>query len=586
MCHVVLIVVDALRADHVGCYADEDLGTPNIDRLAREGVRFSNAISQASWTRPSVASLMTGLYPSQHGLVDRWKLEDGEMTAAALDTSIPTLSEVLAAGGYATAAFLGGNANLKPLFGITRGFSHFVWRPTNDGAVLVGEFERWLGGKPPERAFAYVHLMDVHDPLPATIIPSRLDRGVDPELVAAGTNELRAHYRASIRKADRHVGEVLRALEHAHRLEDAWVIVTADHGEELHEHGAMLAHGRTLYRELLHVPLVMRLPRRARASTIVDAPVQLIDLFPTVLDYLGRPPLDVTGRSLVALLRGEVVDGGPAFSELLRRDRYGQSVTTRAHQFIETYLFEEVRRVSPADLKPAVSVEVKGQAVAGGPFVATKVSFKQQGRWNVRGAVEAIDPRAGSLTAMGLSFEIDEATELVGLDKRSFALGVLEVGDRVSVNFRPASDGRRLATKVKRRKRGGKSKIAGVIERVRKLDGEMRVLTVLGIDVAVPDSTRLSALRQRKEKKDDMGDARSRVLRGEVIGVERELYDIQADPAEARNIVEERSELRREMEELLSDWAHSIASRAPAAAEDVEVDPETLEQLQLMGYVD
>ena len=127
MTHVVLILVDAMRADHLGCYAGKDMGTPNVDELARQGVVFQNAISQASWTRPSTASIMTGLYPSQNGLGGRWsKTKEGKrIRAGALDPSIPTLAEILTAAGHTT-AFLGGNAVHQRRVPRRRGFRAVV----------------------------------------------------------------------------------------------------------------------------------------------------------------------------------------------------------------------------------------------------------------------------------------------------------------------------------------------------------------------------------------------------------------------------------------------------------------------------
>lgn len=586
MTRVVLVVVDALRADHVGCYGGEDLGTPSIDRLSREGVRFSNAVSQASWTRPSVASLMTGLYPSQHGLIDRLKLTDGKLTAAGLDPVIPTLAEILAAGGYETAAFLGGNANLKPLFGMDRGFAHFAWRPTNDGSVLIKDFERWLAAERRELAFVYFHFMDVHNPLPHVTVPDRLDHGLDLDLLDKSANELRSHYATSIRKVDEHVGGLLHALESDEGWRNTWVIVTADHGEELQDHGAMLAHGRTLYSELIRVPLVMRLPAGAFGGTVVDEAVQLIDVLPTVLDYLERPAVEVTGRSLMSLIRGESVDGHRAFSELLRWDRYSQSVLTRTHHFIRSYLLEETPLASLADLKPGLHVEVKGQPIHGALFLATKVTLKEAGSGKVRATLERVDPLAGSLEALGLCIHLDDNTKLLDMDNRPFSLDELAAGERASVSFHPRPDGALVATAVMRRKHGGKSKVAGTIERVRELEDHVRVITVMGIDIAVRDSTMIRAPRQKARTGRATDHALARVLGREFIRIERELFDLQLDPAETENLATELPNLTTELEKQLDDWTGSLVPRAHIGGDDVDVDPETLEQLRVMGYVD
>ncbi|HVD45218.1 MAG TPA: sulfatase, partial [Rubrobacter sp.] len=376
-----MILVDALRADHLGCYAGEDLGTPNMDRLAQQGIVFENAISQGSWTRPSTASMMTGLYPSQHGVGSRWsKTDEGRLSARSLDPSIPTLAEILTAGGHTT-GFMGGNAILKPLFGVIRGFTHNLWRSiANDGDVIAEDFERWVQTERPKSSFCYMHFMDVHKPFQMETIPARLDTGLDLDLVHESKNELMSYYAAAVRRVDEHIGGVIRTLENAGMLEDTMIIFGADHGEELGEHGGMLSHGRTLYRELVHVPLIVRLPGQAFARQRIDQPVELIDFMPTILDYMQCPPMDVPGRSLLTLIRGEETERAAAFSEHVRPDLYSQSVTTRTHQLIQSYQLENTRPGSPADLQPGLSVAAKGQRIQGGRFIPTKIFIQREDR--------------------------------------------------------------------------------------------------------------------------------------------------------------------------------------------------------------
>jgi len=559
-----------------------------MDELARKGVQFTNAVSQSSWTRPAVASLLTGLYPSQHGVVEVGQSKNGRLSGCALDPAIPTLAELLAAGGWATAAFLGGNANLKPAFGLTRSFEHLRWQPTNDGAILARDFEEWLKAKKPEPAFCYLHFMDVHHPLPAEIISSRLDRGLDLQAVAESMNQLLEHYAASVRRVDQHIGRVVRALASAEILDGSWVILTADHGEELMDHGAMLAHGRTLYRELVHVPLLLRLPGRFQAGTIVDGPVELVDLVPTVLDGLGLPSPSVPGRSLMPRIGAtETSAPAPAYSELVRRDRYAQSITTETYQFIRTFVFEEVPIVSPTDLREGMSVEVRGQPVQGRSFFATKVSLKPAGTvGKVRGTVEHVDVVGGSLTIMGLPFDVDEDTEFLGQDETPFALADLLAGERVSLAFASRPDGRRVAVKVKRTKPGGKSKIVGAIEQVQHLEGGLRSITILGIDVVLDGNMRLvTPLREKRDASEAEASALSRVLAAGALDTRRELYDIRVDPAQTRDICDERPDVANELEQLLMNWAESLAGTAHAPA-SAEIDPETLDQLRRMGYID
>jgi hypothetical protein len=586
MPHAILILVDALRADHVGCYTGEDLGTPNMDRLARQGVVFENAISQGSWTRPSTASMMTGLYPSQNGVGSRWsKTNEGRLSARSLDPSIPTLAETLTADGHTT-AFIGGNAILKPLFGVTRGFTHNLWRSIgNDGAVIVEDFERWVQTERRESSFCYMHFMDVHKPLPTETIPARLDTGLDLDLVKESKNELMGYYAAAVRRVDRHIGGVIRTLESAGMLEDTLIIFSADHGEELGEHGGMLSHGRTLYRELLHVPLIVRLPGEAFAGERIDQPVQLIDFMPTIFDYLQCPPIDVPGRSLLTLIRGEETKRA-AFSEHVKPERYTQSVTTRTHQLIQSYQLEDTRPGSPADLQPGLSVAAKGQRIQGGRFIPTKILMQREDRPTLSGTIERVDAASDSVTLMGITCQIDEDTRFIGKEDRGpLTLDGLAVGDRVTLNFNAESNGRRVATTVKRKAPGGKSKIEGRIERVQDLEGGLRSITVLGTDILIDSNTKVRAIKD-VGREDVKVSPVNRVLTGAYIDVHTELYDVTSDPAETRNIVDERPDIAQELEEKLALWTQSLLGQVRETTGSVDVDPETMEQLRLMGYVE
>jgi hypothetical protein len=587
MPHAILILVDALRADHLGCYAGEDLGTPNTDGLARQGVVFRNAMSQASWTRPSTASIMTGLYPSQTGLVGKWsKTGEGRLSARTLDPSIPTLAEILTAGGHTT-AFMGGNAILKPLFGVTRGFTHNLWRSiANDGAVIVEDFEQWIQTERPESSFCYMHFMDVHKPLPMETIPARLDTGLDLDLVKESKNELMSYYAAAVRRVDQYIGGVIRALESEGMLEDTLIILSADHGEELGEHGGMLSHGRTLYRELLHVPLVMRLPGQAFARERIDQPVQLIDFMPTILDYLQCPPIDVPGRSLLTLIRGEEAERAAAFSEHVKPDRYSQSVTTRTHQLIQSYRLEDSRPGSPADLLPGLSVAAKGQRIQGGRFIPTKIFIQGEERPTLSGMVERVDTASNSVSLMGITCQVNEDTRFIGKeDSGPLTFDGLAVGDRVTLNFTAESNGRRVATTIKRKPPGGKSKIEGRIERVQALEGGLRSVTVLGMDVLIDSNTKIRAMKDENREEITVSPV-NRVLTGDFIDVHTELYDVTSDPAETRDIVDERPDIAQELEEMLALWTQSLLGQVQESTGSVDVDPETMEQLRLMGYVE
>lgn len=370
---VVLISIDSLRADHVGCYGYARDTSPTLDALAAEGVRFENAVSTTSWTLPSHAAMFTGLYDSTHGLVDN---------GLRLAESHATLAERLKAAGYHTAGFFGG-PYLHPTFGLAQGFDVYENCMTTVPDTLTDEelraesrahegrshadvtgprtLERvraWSADLDEDPVFLFVHLWDVHyDFLPPAEYVERFDpdyagdlTGVDflgnpriaPGMPRRDYEHLLALYDAEIRFTDDMIAGIFDALRAAGRFDDALVIVTADHGEEFLEHGAK-GHQKTLFEEVVRVPLIVRAPGSATAS-VRSEQVRLIDLLPTVLDVAGiSVGGDVQGRSLAPLLRGEALPEEPALLELLADGRAFRALRTNAGKVI-SYAPGDARR--------------------------------------------------------------------------------------------------------------------------------------------------------------------------------------------------------------------------------------------------
>ena len=297
----------------------------------------------ASWTLPAHAALFTGLYDASHGVVhDR----------IALAPVHGTLAEALRDAGYQTAGFYGG-PYLHPGFGIAQGFE--TWRsaapplPEADasgaspeahgashrgatGPATVAEVRRWLAGAGPEPIFLFVHLWDVHyDYTPPAEYVDRFDPdyagsldGSDFEndpAIHAGMPErdlehLIALYDGEIRFTDDILGEILSLPEAGGRLERALVAVTADHGEEFFEHGDK-GHQRTLFDEVIRIPLALHWPGHIEPKTVVREQVRLIDVMPTLLSLAGVPAPDkLQGRDLSPALRGEALPSAGALLEL------------------------------------------------------------------------------------------------------------------------------------------------------------------------------------------------------------------------------------------------------------------------------
>lgn len=288
--HIILIVVDALRPDHLGCYGYGRQTSPNIDRLAGRGARFENAYSNAPWTKPSVASIFTSLYPNVHQTINRFDV---------LSEKALTLAERLKAEGYFTCLVNGGNALIHE-FNYDQGFDYYAYSESLDSAPAVRRFESLLSQTGGKNLFVYVHLMDTHLPYHLNDLnrelvgarrqefwPGQLDRDSIRELTAGGKlsgqdrDYLISLYDEQIRYADARIGEMISALESRGLLSGSLVLLTSDHGEEFWEHGNY-EHGHSLYDELLRVPLVIAGPGVPQAE--VQSRVRHVDLLPTVME--------------------------------------------------------------------------------------------------------------------------------------------------------------------------------------------------------------------------------------------------------------------------------------------------------------
>lgn len=374
--NVLVYLIDTLRADRLGCYGHSRPVSPHIDALASQATLFTNAVAQSSWTRPAVASIFTGVWPRRHGVN---RLEDALAPAAA------TMAELLRAAGYRTHGVIA-NSSVARAFGFDQGFDGYVKRPGGkwwSGAVTRAALE-WLDGDRGEAPFfLYLHTVDPHTPYdpPAALrerfapaVPhdgtgrrrwlDRLTAG-EIEVTPALVENLLALYDAEVAGNDASFGALVAGLEERGLWDDTVVIVLSDHGEEFHEHGGW-DHGKTLYNEVLEVPLIVRLPGLPEGRR-VEALAQHVDLLPTLLAYLDLPvPEGLDGRSLLPLLTGaagggSVRDGdGPAgavaaFSYLDSGGIQAAAATTERWRYVErrapqarAELFD--RRADPREL--------------------------------------------------------------------------------------------------------------------------------------------------------------------------------------------------------------------------------------------
>ncbi|MCS6797811.1 MAG: sulfatase-like hydrolase/transferase [Myxococcota bacterium] len=325
--NVLFIVVDTLRADHLPVYGYARGRTPHLDAFARDAVRFEQFFVNASWTRPSFASLLTGRLPTNHAVMDK---------ADALPAEVVTLAEAMGEAGWYTAGFVT-NYNVAPFFAFDQGFDEYHYlepdfvlgaddhaaklllvqalrqriesmlaarpgRAYQDAETVNRELFAWLDRAPRDRPWLlFVGYMDPHDPY--FVHPYNgegYSRAANPRPRPEEAPRLRALYDGEITYWDEHFGRLLSELRRRGLYDETLVVVTSDHGEEFMDHGGYW-HGTTLYDEQLRVPLLVKLPGNERGGTVVRDWRQSIDVMPTLLARMGIAiPEGVQGRDLFA----------------------------------------------------------------------------------------------------------------------------------------------------------------------------------------------------------------------------------------------------------------------------------------------
>jgi len=318
--NVLFVLVDTLRADRLGVYGYARDTSPNLDALAATGIRFAEQLSQSSWTKCSMASLWTGLYPVRTRVRRAYDVVSPEARMPA---------EIFQEAGFRTAG-IWRNGWIDPNFGFSQGFEIYLSPRSqrrqgarlvrlenpnisldgDDGDVLNSAFE-FLRAHGHERWFLYLHMMDVHQ------------YAYSEEQALFGTSYSDS-YDNSIRWVDSLLGHLFRDLEERGLRENTLIVFSSDHGEAFGEHGGE-GHARNVYGEVTETPLILSFPFRLEPGLVVEARSENVDLWPTVLELLGLPALpDVDGRSMlpeiVAAARGEAPaedeDDGVAFAEI------------------------------------------------------------------------------------------------------------------------------------------------------------------------------------------------------------------------------------------------------------------------------
>ncbi|MFH1039270.1 MAG: sulfatase [PVC group bacterium] len=321
--NVILIVIDALRADHLGCYGYEKETSPHLDALAGRGVLFKNCYTQSTWTKPSVASLLTSLYPSRHGTT---------LHAQELPGELITIAEIVRDKGYITYGLVM-NPNLKKIFNFDQGFDFFDDHLMGD--KLYYGVLRQLGQKPPyflrifknrfnthvrdnallantniipwlkkynnQNFFVYIHYMDPHAPF----TPPPPYNEMFPYVKGDKDSRTISRYDGEIRFVDVQINTLIGELKSLKIYDKTLIIITSDHGQAFGEHGDY-GHGKTIYQDQLKVPLLIKCPGNFYGGRVVEGPVRSIDIVPTILDVLDiSSDVPWEGVSVLPLIKNE-----------------------------------------------------------------------------------------------------------------------------------------------------------------------------------------------------------------------------------------------------------------------------------------
>ena len=352
--NVMLVIVDTLRRDHVGVYGCRRPCTPTMDALGGENVLFTNAYANSNWTKPSVASLFTGLYVSQHGVKYVVTGQSGELPVTQrLPEDAVTLAELMSAAGYDTIGIVE-NVHISAKMGFSQGFR--VWDDSPYGATNVTNRFLDRSKEVKEPFFAYIHYFDPHTPYYRTrnfegegaVLPGLQEAkstdyrwtaytfGVDRGIIGLSAFERRRLedlYDGEVRNADTGIGRILATLRARGMYDNTWVIVTADHGENFYE-AKRLTHPHDCFSNpQMRIPLIMKMPESCGIrERIVADPVELADILPTIASYLG---LDVPAGVVGADLTAAILEGSPLGSRAIAAEsEAGRMLVAGKHKYV------------------------------------------------------------------------------------------------------------------------------------------------------------------------------------------------------------------------------------------------------------
>ena len=624
--NALVVLVDALRADHLGAYGYGRATSPQIDALVAEGMLFERAYAQSPWTKPSIPTLFTSLYPIQHGVYEgETPGSAGFLESDVLPDELTTLAELFRSAGYRTAAFVN-NAHLLPAQGFAQGFDLYD-HGNLDAAEIARRFLAWLDAEPGRPFYAYLHYLDAHWPFqPKPPFAERFappgsydgvfaqeswrglrDRINDGGVALTGRDrdELVARHDGAVAQVDAAIGELLAELRRRGVLDTTFVVLTADHGEELFDHG-QVGHGGTLYDEVLHVPLVLRPPGGAKGERIAE-PARLLDVFPTLAGAAGIPaPKGLEGRNLLA------PDGSEPelVAETRHKRTYRAALRAGDWKYVRTWKASGPRALAKTQagsfgIAPGMRLKAKGGFAADGTLEAEKVSLKDARDDDVE-LSERLVAREGKALRIGPLRAVPEDD----LDPELAALiDTLEPGAWVRVEGEIETPGTLVFDSLELLASGEReTELEGIVASVDAVSDDEARMAIGGVAVVVREDTRIKGGEPASDASSAPapvpaeGDApataaadaapadpfaAARLLSGQGLEVEEELYDLASDPRETRNLAAEAPAERDRLRARLDAWIERMAAsgsgrRAPRAA----LDEATVEELRELGYVE
>ena len=329
--NVLVFLIDTLRQDGLGCYGCPIDTSPNLDAFAKDAVKFTEALPQSSWTRPSVASLLTSTYPNVHGAQDR---------PDVMRSGLPTLAKAIEKAGYETHGIMN-NPNCLPIWGFGQEFNRYVdvnsahWAKADD-AEVVDTALATLDMAANQPWFLYVHAMGPHEPYTP---PPPYDTKFPPEHEGRNEEETKvlhekSLYDGEIAYTDAQFGRLVESLKARGLYDSSLIIVLSDHGEQFMEHGEM-SHGRSLFEEEISIPLLVKLPGMAHAGEVRDGLVEVVDIAPTILDLVGGDKdARFQGKSFTHLLDAGEAEDRLGYTSLILDARSARAAKTTSKKYI------------------------------------------------------------------------------------------------------------------------------------------------------------------------------------------------------------------------------------------------------------